>query len=61
MSLHGFVHIWLVGTPQQTITPFSMFQVGSELEKFPQGKNGYNPMKKIINLVERASGGGVGW
>ena len=36
--------MWLVGTPNHTITPFSMFQDGRELGKFPRGRKKNNEM-----------------
>ena len=38
MTLHGLMHICLVGAPHQMISIFKIFQDIRELENFPMGQ-----------------------
>ena len=61
MTFHGLVHIWLVGDPHHIIPPFSIFQIGRELEHFPRGAKIDNEMENMMKIVERAADRGDGW
>ena len=37
-TLHGLMHIWIVGAPHHMIDPFEMFQDGRDLDIFQWGE-----------------------
>ena len=51
--------MWLAGTHEQMIPPFSMFQGGRELENFPRGiyKNDMKSIMKLLKREENRDGG----
>ena len=60
MNFHELMHMWIMGKSNQTITPFSNFHDGRELENLPREKK-YNEMRSKTKLVERGDGGDSGW
>ena len=60
-TLHGLVHMWLVGISLHIVSPLSMFQYERELDNFTKGRKKYNDMDSIMKLVEKVNDRCGGW